>query len=181
MTIKGLSPVNLQHLKGPPGTRKGPTQKTDYSEKVSNDDLFQTQAADFKMAVQFFSKTEFRSQYENYEKYVKLDLELTIAEVDMPVPEEVEMPAPAGMPFEDSVWGIGKTSSRLADFVIKGAGSDIDKMRQGREGIARGLKEAEEAWGGKLPDISYATMEKALEKIDARIHELGKPIIDIAS
>jgi len=82
---------------------------------------------------------------------------------------------------EDGYWGVSQTAARIAQFVLTGAGDDIDKLRQGREGILRGFKEAEEIWGGQLPDISYATIENAVQQIDSKIHELGVPVIDIAT
>ncbi len=54
-------------------------------------------------------------------------------------------------------------------------------MKQGREGILQGLKDAEGMWGGELPEISYKTIEAALSKIDDRIHELGGSVIDTAA
>ncbi|MDP1785496.1 MAG: hydrogenase-4 component G [Sulfuricurvum sp.] len=79
---------------------------------------------------------------------------------------------------EDGFFGISQTSARLSDFVLIGAGDDIDKLKAGREGIIRGFNEAEKIWGGKLPDISYETLKKALEKIDEKITSLGSNILD---
>jgi len=79
---------------------------------------------------------------------------------------------------EDGFFGISQTSARIADFVLMGAGDDVEKLRAGREGILRGFNEAEGLWGGKLPDISYTTIEKAVEMIDAKLSELGENIID---
>jgi len=79
---------------------------------------------------------------------------------------------------EDGFFGISQTSTRIADFVLMGAGDDVEKLRAGREGILRGFREAEGLWGGKLPDISYTTIEKAVEMIDAKLSELGENIID---
>ncbi len=74
---------------------------------------------------------------------------------------------------EDGYFGVDQTAQRLADFVIKGGGDDLQRLQAGREGINRGFNEAEKIWGGKLPEISYQTMEKALSMIDAKIQELG--------
>ncbi|RAX58962.1 hypothetical protein CCZ01_01865 [Helicobacter monodelphidis] len=73
---------------------------------------------------------------------------------------------------EDGFFGVKKTSDRLADFVIMGAGNDIDKLLAGRKGILQGYDSAERLWGDKLPDISKETLDKALEKIDKKIEEL---------
>ena len=88
-------------------------------------------------------------------------------------------PEQAGELLEDEgYWGVGKTSERLADFVIKGAGIDVNRLQSGREGIIRGFKEAEKIWGETLPDISYKTMESALARIDERIRDLGGSVVD---
>lgn len=81
----------------------------------------------------------------------------------------------------DGFFGVEKTAARLVDFVLTGAGDDLARLQAGREGIQRGFKEAEAAFGGKLPEISYQTLEKALAGIDARIQELGGAQIDITA
>jgi hypothetical protein len=79
---------------------------------------------------------------------------------------------------EDGFFGVTQTSSRLADFVLSGGGDNVDKLKAGREGIIRGFNEAEKLWGGKLPDISYETLDKALAKIDEKITVLGGNILN---
>ena len=79
---------------------------------------------------------------------------------------------------EDGFFGVVQTSERIANFVLMGAGDDVDKLRAGREGILRGFQEAEDMWGGKLPDISYETINKAVEMIDERLGALGVSILD---
>ncbi len=78
---------------------------------------------------------------------------------------------------EDGFFGVSKTADRIAGFVLAGAGDNEDLLRAGRAGILQGFDEAEQIWGGKLPDIGYKTIEKAVEMIDMRMHELGFPII----
>lgn len=81
----------------------------------------------------------------------------------------------------DGYFGVAKTSQRIIDFVTSGAGEDIDRLRAGREGVLRGFAEAEKAWGGKLPGISYETLEKSLETIDEKIRELGGSVMDLST
>ena len=64
-------------------------------------------------------------------------------------------------------------------FVITGGGDDLKRLQAGREGIIKGFKEAEEIWGGNLPEISHQTLAKALELIDARVRELGGAVVDV--
>ncbi|WP_345993488.1 hypothetical protein [Sulfurimonas sp. HSL-1716] len=79
---------------------------------------------------------------------------------------------------EDGFFGIAQTADRIAGFVLNGAGNDEKLLRAGREGILQGFKEAEQIWGDKLPDISYKTIDKALEAIDKKMNELGFSLID---
>ncbi|MBF0235110.1 MAG: hydrogenase-4 component G [Desulfamplus sp.] len=82
---------------------------------------------------------------------------------------------------EDGYWGVKKTAGRISDFVLSGAGDDIEKLKAGREGIQRGLKDAEKVWGGKMPDLAYETIDKSIEAIDEKIKKLGGNIVDISA
>ena len=79
---------------------------------------------------------------------------------------------------EDGFFGIDKTSKRMAEFIIKGANGDEDKLRAGREGMIQGYKAAEITWGGELPEISQKTMDAALEMVDKEMASLGYSIIN---
>lgn len=79
---------------------------------------------------------------------------------------------------EEGFFGITQTSQRIADFVIMGSGGDEKMLRAGREGAIEGFKQAEKMWGGKLPEISYETIEKALSKIDDALAENGFSVLD---
>lgn len=79
---------------------------------------------------------------------------------------------------ENGYFGVSQTSARLSDFVLSGGGNDVAKLKAGREGIIQGFNDAEKLWGGKLPDISYETLKKALASIDEKIVAYGGPILD---
>lgn len=79
---------------------------------------------------------------------------------------------------KDGFFGVDQTSKRISDFVINGANGDEKLLRAGREGMLRGFKEAEEMWGGKLPDISQETMKKATEMVDKAMYDLGFSVLD---
>jgi hypothetical protein len=79
---------------------------------------------------------------------------------------------------EDGFFGITQTSERIAQFVIAGAGGDENLLREGRKGVLQGFKEAEAIWGGKLPDISYETIEKAVAMIDKALTDNGYAVLD---
>lgn len=82
---------------------------------------------------------------------------------------------------EDGYWGVKQTAGRISEFVLQGAGDDLQRLKEGREGMLQGFKEAEKMRGGTLPDISYETMTKSLEAVDARIRELGGSVIDLSA
>jgi len=68
---------------------------------------------------------------------------------------------------EDGYFGVEKTSQRIVDFAINGFGNDPEKMQQMKDAIDQGFKEAQDAFGGALPDISKQTYEAIMEKLDA--------------
>jgi len=79
---------------------------------------------------------------------------------------------------DEGFFGIPKTSQRLIDFVFNGANDNLNLLKAGRSGMLQGLNEAELLWGGKLPDISYQTMDKVLQAVDERIASLGGNLLD---
>lgn len=79
---------------------------------------------------------------------------------------------------EDGFFGVAQTSERIAQFVIAGAGGDETLLREGRKGVLQGFKEAEAIWGGKLPDISYETIEKAVAMVDKALTDNGYSVLD---
>lgn len=80
---------------------------------------------------------------------------------------------------EDGFFGVENTANRIADFVISGAGDDLAKLQKGFEGMKQGFAQAEKIWGDKLPQISQDTIDKAIEKVSARIKELGGNAVDM--
>lgn len=79
---------------------------------------------------------------------------------------------------EEGFFGIDNTANRIADFVIKGAGNDVEKLKKGLEGIKQGFEQAEKIWGGELPQISQDTIEATIKKVSDRIDELGGKTLD---
>ena len=68
---------------------------------------------------------------------------------------------------EDGYFGVEKTSQRIVDFAINAFGGDPEKLQQMKDAIDQGFKEAQEAFGGALPEISQQTYEAIMEKLDA--------------
>ncbi|MEA3363447.1 MAG: hypothetical protein U9Q61_09320 [Thermodesulfobacteriota bacterium] len=68
---------------------------------------------------------------------------------------------------EDGYFGVDQTSQRIVDFAINGFGSDPEKLQQMKDAIDQGFLEAQEAFGGALPEISQQTYDAIMEKLDA--------------
>lgn len=80
---------------------------------------------------------------------------------------------------EDGFFGVENTANRIADFVIKGGGDDVEKLQKGLEGMKKGFEQAQNLWGGKLPQISQDTIDAALKKVGDRIDKLGGKTLDL--
>ena len=117
-------------------------------------------------------QNDFQIEYEEFQSFLQ-----GIGYDGKPI-AELSQDEAAELVSEDGFFGIAQTSERIANFVLSGAGDNEDLLRAGRAGILQGFNEAEQMWGGKLPDISYKTIEKAVEMIDMRMHELGYSIIE---
>ena len=82
---------------------------------------------------------------------------------------------------ESGFFGIANTAERIAGFVLSGAGDDVEKLKAGREGVAKGFEDARKIWGGELPEISQKTIEKTLETLDKKIAELGGNVLNVSA
>ena len=67
---------------------------------------------------------------------------------------------------EDGYWGVEQTSDRIISFANALTGGDPDKIDDMREAFLKGYKQAEETWGGELPEISKKTYDAVLAKFD---------------
>ena len=74
---------------------------------------------------------------------------------------------------EDGYYGIAQTSDRIFDFACALAGDDVEKMKEMQAAFEKGFKQAEETWGGKLPDISYQTQEAVNKKFEDYYAAMG--------
>lgn len=77
-------------------------------------------------------------------------------------PEEAEQ-----LIADDGYFGVERTSDRIVDFAISMAGGDPSRIDAIKAGVEKGFNEAKKAFGDWLPDISYATYDKVMEKLDA--------------
>ena len=67
---------------------------------------------------------------------------------------------------ENGYYGVARTSQRLFDFASSIAGDDQELMKTLQSAIQKGYDDAEEAWVGKLPDISRDTLEATSRLFD---------------
>ena len=74
---------------------------------------------------------------------------------------------------EDGYFGVAKTSRRIVDFAINAFGHDPAKLEQMKDAIDKGFLEAQEAFGGALPEISQQTYDAIMEKLDAFAEQSG--------
>lgn len=72
---------------------------------------------------------------------------------------------------EKEFWGVEATARRIFDFAVSLSGGDKENMKVLRESVHKAFAECEKLFGGKLPDISYQT----LDKINSLFDEYEKP------
>jgi len=72
---------------------------------------------------------------------------------------------------EDGYFGVEKTADRIFKFATGIAGGDPARVDAIREGVEKGFKEALDAFGGWLPDISYDTYDTVMKKLDDWVAE----------
>lgn len=92
--------------------------------------------------------------------------DLKIDGPDIEIDEETRLEAQKAID-EGGPYSVESVSDRMVDFAKAISGGDKSKIELLKEAIEKGFKEAEEAFGGELPEISYKTLERTMEKMDA--------------
>ncbi len=85
-----------------------------------------------------------------------------VIDFDTMTPEEAQ-----NLVSEDGYFGVEKTSQRIVDFAVNAFGGDPEKLQQMKDAIDQGFSDAQDAFGGALPEISQQTYEAIMEKLDA--------------
>lgn len=67
---------------------------------------------------------------------------------------------------EDGYYGVKQTSERIVSFAKAAAGNDPKKLEEMRNAVEKGFKQAENMWGGELPEISKQTYDKVMDTFD---------------
>lgn len=84
---------------------------------------------------------------------------------DLEIDEETRIEAQKSID-EGGEFSVESVSDRMIDFAKAISGGDKSKIALLKEAVEKGFKEAEKAFGGKLPEISYKTLERTMEKFD---------------
>lgn len=95
-----------------------------------------------------------------------------LAKGDFTVDAETKAKAQADI-AEGGYWSVEETSKRILDFATALTGGDPDKLESMRDAFLKGYKQAEEMWGGKLPEISQKTYDAVLKGFDEKAKEYG--------
>lgn len=88
-----------------------------------------------------------------------------LAKGDFTVSASVKAQAQADI-AEDGYWGVEQTSDRILEFAKALTNGDPEKADEMLEAFKKGFKQATEAWGKKLPDISSRTYDAVVEKFE---------------
>ena len=106
-----------------------------------------------------------------------------LAKGDFTVDPETKAQAQADI-AEGGYWSVEETSKRILDFATAITGGDPSKLENMRDAFLKGYKQAEETWGGKLPEISQKTYDAVLKGFDEKAKEYGlenwKPVSEQA-
>lgn len=66
---------------------------------------------------------------------------------------------------DDGYFGVEQTSQRIFDFAVGLAGNDPARLEEILKGVEDGFRQAEKAFGGTLPEISYRTYDAIQDKL----------------
>ncbi len=72
---------------------------------------------------------------------------------------------------DDGYFGVEKTSERIVSFAINAFGNDPTRLDEMKGAIEQGFQDAQQAFGGSLPEISQQTYDAIMEKLTAFAEE----------
>ncbi len=67
---------------------------------------------------------------------------------------------------EDGEWGVEKTSERMFEMAKALSGDDPTKADEMIAAVKKGFKQATEAWGEDMPEISQKTVDATIKKLE---------------
>lgn len=184
LSLKTKMEFNLKEAQGGLESKNIEIKSREDAQKLNAKTISMQYVMEFQLKIEFNTKANLATQngLETFNipkiKDLLKDLDLSkIGYSGKPLTELTQQEAKE-LISEDGFFGIEQTAKRIADFVILGSGGDERLLKAGREGAIRGFKEAEALFGGKLPDIAYKTIEKALTAIDKVLEEKGIKVLD---
>ena len=89
-----------------------------------------------------------------------------LREGKVPVDEETRLKAQKDI-AEGGYWGVEQTSERLVSFAKALSGGDPAKADLMIEAVKKGFQQAEEVWGGELPQICRDTLDRTISKLES--------------
>jgi len=164
-----------------PTTKEKPEQKSEKTVEVDVRLSIKAKIVEFLLIVKSETKKSFEKQSGLKHQSIGEGLDLTTLQYNGKPLTELSPKEAQILIAEDGYFGVTQTAERISGFVLSGANDNLERLQAGREGVLKGFQDAEGAWGGTLPDISYQTLDKALEIIDARIKELGGSLVDVTA
>lgn len=129
-----------------------PEPKVTYSADVSDADLGTT----FTLLRDLFATTL-------KEQGIALEVSTGDSEINL---ESITPEQAQELVAEDGYFGVEKTAQRIFDFAVSISGNDPSRIDAIMAGIEDGFAQAEQAWGGTLPDISYETKDAVMVMLD---------------
>ena len=67
---------------------------------------------------------------------------------------------------EGGYFSVEEVAKRLLNFAVALSGGDPSKIELLRDAVMQGFADAEQMWGGKLPEISYQTLDAVMKGFD---------------
>lgn len=103
----------------------------------------------------------------NSNSSIKLATGAVISASDFAVPSMPANQKDAMAAISDGgVWSVDATASRIVNLSAKIANGDLGMLEKMRDAFLKGYKSAENAWGGKLPEIAQKTYDEVLSRFD---------------
>ena len=124
---------------------------------------FEKMQKESKDKVESFKKfiTDIISYQGNKSKNFKIKIDISVSKEVSSESKEVESPE-----VDLGEWSAKETSERILDFAKKISGGNPEKVELLRDAFKKGFEQAEELFGGTLPDVSYQTYDLVMEGFD---------------
>lgn len=132
-------------------------QETKYDKTAALEYIRQSQEA--RMAA-------FRSMVMKLLNQQNEKFQMTMPEFKFEIPEADVEAAKAAI-AEGGEWSVEAVSGRIMEMAYALANGDTSKIGILREAVEQGFKDAEEAWGGEMPEITGNTYDAVMAKFDA--------------